>query len=161
MPEPNKRSVRYAALYDVVEDFNHICSLTILKEDIIMRHKTIGFLFLMVFLPPVIAHAVSEKDFEVQTTENIVNLCTVSADDPLYRQAINFCHGYLVGAYHYYQAVSSGPKGIRFVCPPDPMPSRNDTIDAFILWVKAHPQYWGETPVETEFRFLMEKWPCK
>jgi hypothetical protein len=40
-----------------------------------MRPKTIGFLFLLVFLPPVIAHAVSEKDFEVQTTENILNLC--------------------------------------------------------------------------------------
>jgi hypothetical protein len=126
-----------------------------------MRPKTIGFLFLLVFLPPVIAHAVSEKDFEVQATENIVNLCTASPDDPLYHQAINFCHGYLVGAYHYYEAVSSGPKGIRFVCPPDPMPSRNDTIDAFIQWVKAHPQHWGETAVETEFRFLMEKWPCK
>ena len=126
-----------------------------------MRPKTIGFLFLLVFLPPVIAHAVSEKDFEVQTTENILNLCAASPADPLYHQAINFCHGYLVGAYHYYEAVSSGPKGIRFVCPPDPMPSRNDTIDAFIQWVKAHPQYWGETPVETEFRFLMEKWPCE
>jgi len=126
-----------------------------------MRPKTIGFLFLLVFLPPVIAHAVSEKDFEVQATENIVNLCTASPDDPLYHQAINFCHGYLVGAYHYYESLSSGPKGIRFVCPPDPMPSRNDTIDAFIQWVKARPQHWEETPVETEFRFLMEKWPCE
>jgi len=126
-----------------------------------MRPKTIGFLFLLVFLPPVIAHAVSEKDFEVQTTENILNLCAASPDDPLYHQAINFCHGYLVGAYHYYEAVSSGPKGIRFVCPPDPMPSRNDTIGAFIQWVKARPQHWEETPVETEFRFLMEKWPCE
>jgi len=31
----------------------------------------------------------------------------------------------------------------------------------FVEWVKAHPQHWRETPVETEFRFLMEKWPCK
>ena len=126
-----------------------------------MRHKTMSLLFMMLFLLPVVAGAVSEKDFEVQTTENIVKLCTVSPEDPLYHQAINFCHGYLVGAYHYYDAVSSGPKSIRFVCPPDPMPSRNDTIDAFIQWVKAHPQHWAETPVETEFRFLMEKWPCK
>jgi hypothetical protein len=28
-------------------------------------------------------------------------------------------------------------------------------------WAKEHPQYMGESPVETEFRFLMEKWPCK
>jgi hypothetical protein len=126
-----------------------------------MRRKTIILLLVTVFLVPVIAGAVSEKDFEVQATENIVNLCTASPDDPLYHQAINFCHGYLVGAYHYYEAESSGPNGIKFVCPPDPRPSRNDTIGMFIEWAKAHPQYLEETPVETEFRFLMEKWPCK
>ena len=31
----------------------------------------------------------------------------------------------------------------------------------FVEWAKAHPQYMNELPVETEFRFLMEKWPCK
>ena len=31
----------------------------------------------------------------------------------------------------------------------------------FIDWAKAHPQYMDESPVETEFRFLMETWPCK
>ena len=35
-----------------------------------MRRKTISLLFMMVFLLPAIAGAVSEKDFEVQTTEN-------------------------------------------------------------------------------------------
>jgi hypothetical protein len=97
-----------------------------------MRRKTIGFLFLLVFLPPVIAHAVSEKDFEVQSTENIVNLCTVSPDDPLYHQAINFGHGHLVGAFHYYEATSMGPAGVKLVCSPDPRPSRNTTIDMLI-----------------------------
>ena len=126
-----------------------------------MRPKTISLLLVLAFLLPAIAGAVSEKDFEVQTTENIINLCTVSSDDALYHQAINFCHGYLVGAYHYYEAQSSGPKGIKFVCQPDPRPSRNNTIDMFIEWAKAHPQYLKENPVETEFRFLMEKWPCK
>jgi len=126
-----------------------------------MRRKTIILLIAVVVLSPGFAGAVSEKDFEAQATENIINLCTAGPDDPLYHQAVNFCHGYLVGAYHYYEAVSSGPKGIRFVCPPDPMPSRNDAIDMFIEWAKAHPQHLKETPVETEFRFLMEKWPCK
>jgi hypothetical protein len=63
-----------------------------------MKPKTFSLLFMMVFLLPVIAGAVSEKDFEGQTTENMVNLCTASPDDPLYQQAINFCHGYLVDA---------------------------------------------------------------
>ena len=126
-----------------------------------MRPKTIVMLLAIVILLPAFVGAVSEKDFEVQSTENIINLCTASPEDPLYQQAINFCHGFLVGAYHYHDATSRGPAGIQLVCMPDPRPSRNDTIDMFIDWTKAHPQHMKETPVETEFRFLMEKWPCK
>ena len=126
-----------------------------------MRIKSFSLLFVMVFLLPVFAGAVSENDFEVQTTENLINLCTTPVDDPLHNHAINFCHGYLAGAYHYYEAISSGPKGVQLVCLSDPSPSRNDTIVMFIEWVKTHPQHLGDKPVETQFRFLMEKWPCQ
>ena len=126
-----------------------------------MLRKTIILLLLAVILIPGIAGAVNEKDFEIQTTENIINLCTAAPEDPLYHQAINFCHGFLVGAYRYYEAAGSGPGGLKLVCLPDPRPSRNETIDMFIEWAKAHPQHMKETPVETEFRFLMEKWPCQ
>ena len=125
-----------------------------------MKKKSLSLLFVMAFLLPALAGAVSEKDFEAQTTQNLINLCTVAPDDPLYHQAINFCHGYLVGAYDYYEAAGSGPGGVKMVCFPDPEPSRNDAIAMFIEWVKAHPQHLGERPVETEFRFLMDKWPC-
>jgi len=126
-----------------------------------MRIKSFSLLFVMVFLLPVFAGAVSEKDFEVETTENLINLCTTPVDDPLHNHAINFCHGYLAGAYNYYEAISSGPKGIQLVCLSDPSPSRNDAIAMFIEWVKTHPQHLGDKPVETQFRFLIEKWPCK
>ena len=126
-----------------------------------MRQRTIILLLIIVLLVPGLAGAVSEKDFEVQTTENMINLCTATPEDPLYHQAVNFCHGFLVGAYRYYEAAGSGPAGLKLVCLPDPPPSRNDSVAMFIEWVKAHPQYLNENPVETEFRFLMEKWPCK
>ena len=126
-----------------------------------MKRKMIILLLGAAILFPGFAGAVSEKDFEVQTTETLINLCTASPDDPLYHQAVNFCHGYLVGAYRYYEAAGSGPGGLKLVCLPDPPPSRNDTIDMFIEWVRAHPKHWQEKPVETEFRFLMQKWPCK
>ena len=126
-----------------------------------MRIKLIFFFLLFFLILPVSAGAVSESDFKADTTEQIVNLCTVGAEDPLYHQAVNFCHGYLVGAYDYYEAAHSGPKAFRLVCLPDPQPSRNEAIQMFIEWVKAHPQYMKGNPVETEFRFLMEKWPCR
>jgi len=110
---------------------------------------------------PGVAGAVSDGDFEVKTTRSLFNLCTVSAEDARYKEALHFCHGYLVGAFHYYLATISGPKAKPLVCPPDPPPSRNAVITAFIGWAHGHPQYMDEAPVEAEFRFLTETWPCK
>jgi len=126
-----------------------------------MRIKLI-FFFLSFFLTlPVSAGEVSESDFKADTTEQIVNLCMARAEDPLYHQAVNFCHGYLVGAFDYYEAAHSGPKAFRLVCLPEPPPSRNEAIEMFIDWAKTHPQHMKDNPVETEFRFLMEAYPCK
>ncbi len=125
-----------------------------------MKFKAYLLLVSAFLLLPGWAGAVSEKDFEVQTTEDLLNLCTAAPGDPLFQQAVNFCNGYLVGAYKYYEAAHSGPGAPKFVCLPNPPPNRNNSIAMFIEWVKARPQYWKESPVETEFRFLMEKWPC-
>lgn len=118
-------------------------------------------LALVVFMAiPFTTLAVETVDFEVQTTKNLLNLCTASPEDNLYAEAINFCHGYLIGAYHYHAASKKGPNALSLVCVPEPEPSRNETIDMFVKWAKANPQHHNELPVETEFRFLMETWPC-
>ncbi|GLI32904.1 Rap1a/Tai family immunity protein [Desulforhabdus amnigena] len=121
----------------------------------------LSLLTILMLMAPSLVGAVSEEDFKVKTTRNLLNLCTAPADDPLREEAIHFCHGYLVGAYAYYNAEYSGPDRNPLVCFPDPPPSRNETIGMFIEWAKAHPEYMNEAPVETQFRFLMEKWPCK
>ena len=124
--------------------------------------KNVVIVFLSAFLIlPGLANAVSENDFKADTTEQIVNLCAAEPGEPLYQQAVNFCHGYLVGAYKYYEAAHSGPKALKMVCLSDPQPTRDEAIQMFMRWAKAHSQYMKESPVETEFRFLMEKWPCK
>ena len=110
---------------------------------------------------PAVAIAVTDGDFEVKTTRSLLALCTVAAEDPRYKEALHFCHGFLVGAYHYYQASVAGPNARPLVCPPDPPPSRNAAIGAFIDWARRHPQYLDEAPVETEFRYLTETYPCQ
>jgi hypothetical protein len=87
-----------------------------------MRQMTIIFLLSILFLVPNLAAAANEKDFEVLTTENIITLCTAAPEDPLYHQAVNFCHGYMVGAFHYYEAAGSGPGGLKLVCLPNNAP---------------------------------------
>lgn len=104
---------------------------------------------------------VTEEDFLAKKTQNIINLCTASDQDPHQQAAIHFCHGYLVGAFHYYHAETTGSPEKARVCFPDPRPSRNEAIDMFITWAKQHPEYANEAPVDSEFRFLETTWPCK
>ncbi len=107
-----------------------------------------------------IAGAVDEADFEVKTTQNLINLCTATDDDPRHAEAIHFCHGYLIGAFHFYKAEHEGGDGIPLFCIPEPKPTRNESIAMFVTWAQNHTEHMNELPVETEFRFLIETWPC-
>ena len=128
-----------------------------------MKPKFILCLVVGVLLIPgfAIAGAVTQQDFRVETTEQLLNLCSATPDDPFFNHAMNFCHGYLVGAYHYYEAAHHHREGPQLVCFSDPPPTRSEAINLFIEWARANPQYWQKKPVNTEFRFLSEKYPCK
>ena len=126
-----------------------------------MQRQVLWLFLVATVLVPALVGAVTEADFEAKTTQNLLNLCTTPPNDPRYREAIHFCYGYLVGAYHYHLAETDGEGGKRLVCFPTPPPSRNEAIRLFIAWAQAHPQYLNEQPVDTEFRFLTEKWPCQ
>jgi Rap1a immunity proteins len=105
--------------------------------------------------------ALTDEDFVLATTQNLVNLCSVSASDPRAKEAIQMCEGYMLGAYHYYLATNSGKGDMRLVCMPNPTPSRNEVAAMFVEWAKANPQYMKEAPVDGEFRFMSARWPCK
>lgn len=126
-----------------------------------MNLKSIKFFFIIGFLIPSIASAVSEDDFKVKTTQNLLNLCAAPVDDPQYSHAIHFCQGYLLGAYHYHASEHNGVDGKPLVCFHDPKPTRNEAVAKVILWFQQHPEYMSELPVETEFRALIDLWPCK
>jgi Rap1a immunity proteins len=127
-----------------------------------MYQKLARILFLAFLFVPAVAAGLTTDDFLVRTTQNLINLCSASEKDPQHREAIHMCHGYVIGAFHYHEAaVSFGRQ--RLVCLPEKgtAPTRDETIAMFVEWAKARPQHMQELPVETEFRFLIEKWPCK
>ena len=126
-----------------------------------MKRKVLRLIMMFAILVPGLANsAVTEEDFVVKTTQNLINLCTASPQDPRYEEAVYFCQGYMVGAYHYSIAEhSKDPKNL-FVCLPDPKPSRNEVVALFVAWAKANPQYMTDMPVESQLRFMSEKWPC-
>ena len=118
-------------------------------------------LLICMLIPGIANSAVTEEDFKVKKTKNLINLCTASTDDPHYKEAIHFCHGYLVGAYYYYAAQHGDEKANQLVCFPEPNPTRNAVIEKVVSWAQQHPEFMNEMPVETEFRALTELWPCK
>ena len=126
-----------------------------------MKAKWMILVLVALLCTPGWAGAVSEDDFILDTTGDLVELCTVPSGDPLQGQAVSFCYGFLVGTYHYHMAENAGPAGSPMVCLPDPPPARSKVMKMFVEYVKKHPEYTNEEPVETWFRFLMEKYPCK
>jgi hypothetical protein len=116
-------------------------------------------LIVVAWLAPHGARATTDDDFLVRNTRDLVDLCTTPESDPLYTAAINFCHGYLVAAFHYHEELNAKAKH-KNLCLPNPRPTRTEGVRHFIEWTKANPQYDDEAPVETLVKFLVEKWPC-
>jgi hypothetical protein len=124
-----------------------------------MRRNMLA-LMLVLSMVPMLAEAADSNNFRVRSTADLVEICSVPASDSMYAAAISFCHGFGVGAYHYYHASVAGPAGKPFVCLPDPPPSRAEGMQMFVAWARENVQYMGEPAVETLFRWLAAKWPC-
>src|SRR3546814_8290908 len=61
----------------------------------------------------------------------MVALCDAEPASENYVAAVHFCHGFATGAYQYHLAVVAASPDSRFVCLPDPPPSRSDAIADF------------------------------
>jgi hypothetical protein len=107
------------------------------------------------------ARAVTEQAFYAKSTKDLVDLCSASPNDPLYTAAMNFCEGFLVGAYQYHQ-LSAGAEGRRpLVCPPAQTGTRSQSISRFVDWANAHQEAMATQPVEGMFEFLSQEFPCR
>lgn len=104
--------------------------------------------------------AVEPENFHIRSAADLAALCRVASDDPYAQQAVHFCHGYVAGAYHYYLKSTGGSAGSGFVCVPDPAPSRNDAIAAFVAWLDAHPAQQNEDAVDALFFWAASQYPC-
>ena len=122
--------------------------------------RTLAALTLTCLVGAAPALALEADDFVAKTQQDVIGLCTVTEDHDLYEESIAFCHGFLVGAYSAHQTEHAGPKATKLICPPDPAPTRTEAIGQYIAWAKAHPEYDGESSIESLFKYLIENWPC-
>lgn len=104
--------------------------------------------------------AVPPAGKHVDTPAELVELCSVSKDDPAYTAAMGFCLGYIDAALDYHAALTSGKNFDPIVCP-DAAVTREEVMTMFLNWSKGNPQHVGTgLPVEGVMRAVHEKWPC-
>jgi hypothetical protein len=110
--------------------------------------------------PPQPGMAASRESFQVATTSNFLALCDTAPGQENYVAAIHFCEGFTTGAYQYYLALAARDPGERYVCLPDPAPSRDKIKADFVAWTKANPSVLSDPPVDSIFRYLARTYPC-
>lgn len=106
------------------------------------------------------AGAADPDQFRARTTADMVALCAADPAEQNYVAAIHFCHGFATGAYQYYLSLAVASVENRFVCPPDPVPSRSQVIAAFVTWARENSRFMPEPPVDSIFRYLAQRYPC-
>ena len=91
--------------------------------------------------------AATTDDYDLETTQDLVDLCSVDMADPMHDNAMHFCYGYFAGAMHFHRGLTRGPDVNPMVCP-DEQVTRTETVDVFVAWAKANPQHLEETPIQ-------------
>ena len=124
-----------------------------------MGGARIALWFSVALLAPSGAVAADSGNYQLRTAADLVKVCSVPPDHPLYANAMGFCHGVLTGAYRYYEATATG-KG-RFVCAPTPIPTRTTVMNGFVQWAGQNAARMQDPPLDTLFRYLGETYPCK
>ena len=132
-----------------------------MQTEIRTLHRATWFALATVLaLTPQVARAEFEpEDFRIRSAQDLVDLCSVKSSDPA-DPSIQFCRGFITGAWQYHLSQANGPKGVRLVCPPEPPPTRDEAIAMFVAWSATHADKLSEPAVDALFRFLVEKYPC-
>lgn len=126
-----------------------------------MRRGSIALALAAALVPAAAGAATDTEDFKVRSAQDLVDLCShADGKDALHDDAVNFCHGFVSGAWQYHQASTMGPRGAPIVCPPEPPPTRTDVVGMFVAWAGQNAKYMSESAVDVLFRFLTEKYPC-
>jgi gamma-glutamyl phosphate reductase len=102
----------------------------------------------------------SPQGRQVVTTEDLIELCGVSAADPVYDAAMGFCLGYIDATMDYHAALSAGPNSDPIACPETSV-TREEVVVVLMDWSKRNAQHLNnEAPVVGVMRASAEKWPC-
>jgi hypothetical protein len=108
------------------------------------------------------AAAVTEDNFLLKTTADLVALCSADQKDPLYTAAVNYCHGFAVGTYRMLEVEDAASRSKRkTVCLQQSGQTRSQAMAGFVSWAADKPKVLGSTPSDGFSEYVMQAFACK
>ena len=104
--------------------------------------------------------AVTEDEFLLRNTGDLVEVCSAVQADPMYTAAANFCQGFAVGVFRVLQEQDMAERSRHLFCLPNPTPTRNEGIAAFVQWAKADASRMAQPAADGIAAFLADKYKC-
>ena len=126
----------------------------------LLKHWLAGAALFAALLPGTGRAAVTEDTFKLQTTADLVELCSDPPSDPMGTAALNFCHGFAVGVFRVLEEEASAERIHRMFCVATPGPSRTQALADFVQWAKGNPDVMKERPADGLVAYLVKTFPC-
>ncbi len=109
------------------------------------------------------AAGLEKDDFNLETTEDLLMLCSVQSEHGDYSSASYTCRGFIEGVAQYHDGVSDNKHLPRLICYPEGTTLEEGRI-AFVQWGernRSNADLMSELPVKGLVRALVEKYPCQ
>ena len=103
---------------------------------------------------------VTEENFRLDTTRDLVALCGVDAGDPNAVAAIHMCHGYVTGLVHFHIVMGRALEGRVYCMKDEARPTRDQAVAMFVEWSKAHPENDSSEAVDGVLLWAADTYPC-
>ena len=128
-----------------------------------MRKTILAGAVALAMTPGMAGATVEKEDFDLNTTAQLLDVCSVAPKSPFAVQAMNFCLGFIEGAAHYHDHVSASKDMGRIICPP-PGATRADARVIFVNWADANRS--DKAVMESNalvglISAAIDKWPCQ
>jgi hypothetical protein len=99
------------------------------------------------------------EDFTLDSSEDLLDVCTVEPTHASHFESMAFCYGFFQGAIHYHGSLTRGPNYAPIICNTEPVSVRQ-VVSVFVTYAQANPQHLAEPAMDTAIRALAEQWPC-
>lgn len=108
---------------------------------------------------PVSGPGYDHLDYQLNSAQDLFDICTVEVANPDFQVAKAFCFGYFAGGEHYHAAVSAVSPMNPIACPTGGV-TREQQVAVFVEFVRQHPDKAGNKPMDVVFESLATRWPC-